>query len=181
MRSAFATLSHNSASVNWGCPMRLAALTLVLSTTAAGLSQSPAPASQSPQQDKFSPPSIALSNPALTLSNLPPNVTITSVQRLPKIILPPGQLSLRDGAATLDPKIVVHLPQSSLGAQPSGTLVAQNLYPGLELLPIQDSKPKGEPIPTTWPNAKIEQIPIVWPKAELLPIASSAKGKAPCK
>ena len=104
MRSAFATLSHNSASVNWGCPMRLAVLTLVLSTTAAGLSQSPAPASQSPQQDNISPPSIALSNPALTLSNLPPNLTITSVQRLPKIVLPPGQLSLRDGAATLESK-----------------------------------------------------------------------------
>jgi len=91
----------------------------------------------------------------------------------------PGPLALGRGSdAQIDPKIVVHPPQSSLGEQPPGTLVAQNLYPGLQLLPIEESKSKAEPIPTTWPNRKIEQIPTVWPNGELLPVNSGAKSQS---
>jgi hypothetical protein len=161
--------------------MRLAVLTLLLPVAASAVSQSPAPVSQSPQQRSFTPPSITIPKPALTLSKLPPDITITSVQQLPKIFLPPGQFTQPEGGFTLDSKIVVHPPQSSLGVQAPGTLVAQDLYPGLQLLPIEESKAKGEPIPITWPNARIEPIPIVWPKAELLQVESGAKGQAPGK
>lgn len=176
-----ATLSHSGASVNWGCPMRLAVLTLFLPVAASVLCQSPAPASQSPQQRTFTSPSITILKPALTLNKLPPDIAIAGVQQLPKIVLPPAQLTQREGGFKLDPKIVVHPPQSNLGEQLPGTLVAQNLYPGLVLLPVEESKAKGGPIPTTWPNAKIEAIPIVWPKAEILQIESAAKAPAPGK
>ncbi len=76
----------------------------------------------------------------------------------------------------IDAQIIVHPPPSSLGEQPQGTQLAQNLYPGLQLLPIDESKAKGQPIPITWPNLKIEQIPIVWPKLEFNPVQSSPNG-----
>jgi len=161
--------------------MRLAVLTLFLPVAATSLCQSPAPVTQSPQQGRFTSPSITLSKPALTLDKHPSNITITNIQQLPKIVLPPGQFTQSGAGSTLDPMIVVHPPQFSLGVQPSGTLLSQNLYPGLTFLPIEDPKTKGEPIPTTWPNARIEPIPIVWPKVELLPIESVPKGQAPGK
>jgi hypothetical protein len=161
--------------------MRLAFLTLFLPVAASALSQSPAPASQSPQQRTFTPPSITIPRPALRLNKLPPDIAIASVQQLPKIVQPPGQLTRRESDFKLDPKIVVHPPQSSLGEQLAGAPVAQNLYPGLELLPVEESRAKGGPIPTTWPNATIEAIPIVWPKAQLLQIESAAKTQAPGK
>jgi hypothetical protein len=36
--------------------------------------------------------------------------------------------------------------------------------------------PKGEPIPTQWPNAKIEQIPTQWPNLKLQPIDGGSPG-----
>jgi hypothetical protein len=39
--------------------------------------------------------------------------------------------------------------------------------------------PKGEPIPTQWPNARIEQIPTKWPNLKLQPIDGESPGLVP--
>jgi hypothetical protein len=36
--------------------------------------------------------------------------------------------------------------------------------------------PKGEPIPTQWPNARFEQIPTQWPNLKLQPIDGGSPG-----
>jgi hypothetical protein len=79
--------------------------------------------------------------------------------------------------AQMDPRIVVHPPQSSLGVQPPGSLVAQNLYPGLQLLPIEQSRATAEPIPAIWPHLKIKQIPIIWPKGVIKPVQGSVNAQ----
>jgi hypothetical protein len=39
--------------------------------------------------------------------------------------------------------------------------------------------PRGEPIPTQWPNAKTERIPTQWPNLKLKPIDAGPAGLAP--
>jgi hypothetical protein len=99
---------------------------------------------------------------------------------LPNLV-PPSRGGLRREDAQTDPKIIVHPPPSSIGNQPPGAAVAQNLYPGLQLLPIE--KAKGGPIPNRWPDLKVQQIPIVWPKFEMKPAenGTAAKLQAPVK
>jgi len=92
-----------------------------------------------------------------------------------KMMLPPGTGSLKAGSAQIDPGMVVHPPPASIGVQPPGTLVAQNLYPGLKLMPIEQPKPKGIPIPTTFANARMVEIPTTWPGYKAIAIGS---GKA---
>lgn len=70
--------------------------------------------------------------------------------------------------------MIVHPPKSSLGAQPQGTMVAQNEYPGLQFLPIEVASAELKPIPIAWPNLKLQPIPIEWPKAKALSAASPA-------
>ena len=41
--------------------------------------------------------------------------------------------------------------------------------------------PKGEPIPTQWPNARFEQIPTQWPNLKLQPIDGGSPGLAPAR
>ena len=78
--------------------------------------------------------------------------------------------------AQIDPKMIVHPPKS--GEQAPGTLVAQNLYPGLQLLPIDGSKSKVEPIPITWPKMKIENIPTTCPDCKMVLVQSATTAKA---
>jgi hypothetical protein len=80
--------------------------------------------------------------------------------------------------AQIDPQMIVHPPKSFVGDQASGTLVAQNLYPGLQLLPIDGLKAKAEPIPITWPKMKIENIPTPWPDFKLALVETGATAKA---
>jgi hypothetical protein len=47
----------------------------------------------------------------------------------------------------IDRQIVVHPPQASIGAQPPGTAVTQNRYPGLRILPIDSIEYALETIP----------------------------------
>jgi len=47
--------------------------------------------------------------------------------------------------------------------------MAQNLYPGLEFLPIDGTKTGLQSIPITWPEFKIEQIPTAFPKCRITP------------
>jgi hypothetical protein len=39
--------------------------------------------------------------------------------------------------------------------------------------------PKGEPIPTQWPNAKIKRIPTQWPNLKLQPIDGGSSSLVP--
>lgn len=62
------------------------------------------------------------------------------------------------GDAAIDPRIVVHPPERNLGTQYAGTLVAQNLYPGLRLLPIDAGKQGAAPPAGVWPGLKIGSV-----------------------
>jgi hypothetical protein len=75
-------------------------------------------------------------------------------------------------ATQIDPKIIVHPPQSSIGEQAPATQIAQNLYPGLTLLPISEWKGNGQQIPITWPNLNVRNIPTTWPKLEIKSVES---------
>lgn len=77
----------------------------------------------------------------------------------------------------IDPNIIVHPPQPSLGEQAPGTQIAQNLYPGLVLLPIDESKAKLQQIPITWRNLNVQNIPIVWPRLEIKQVENGAAKK----
>jgi hypothetical protein len=160
--------------------MRLTILALFLYTGVAAFCQSAAPVPASPEKPWRILPGATNSQPARDFSKLPQEWHFTTVApRMKTMTILPGPLALGCGSdAQIDPKIVAYPPQASLGEQPPGTLVAQNLYPGLQLLPIEESKGKAELLPTTWPTRKIERIPIVWPKGELLPVDSGAKGQA---
>jgi hypothetical protein len=106
-----------------------------------------------------------------------PPVQIT-LGGLLKMNVPPGIGRLRMPGAPGDSAMVVHPPQASIGVQVPGTQVAQNLYPGLELMPIHQfdqSKAKVARIPTTFPNMKIDKIPTTWPQYTVLLVQS---GKA---
>jgi len=61
--------------------------------------------------------------------------------------------------------MIVHPPPQHLGVQPPGTLVARNLYPKLQILPIQ------------WPCLKIHPIPTVWPNLNLGMVSKRPSGK----
>lgn len=93
------------------------------------------------------------------------------------LLPPPKQVVVPLGDAQIDPKMVLHPSQRNLDSQPPGTLVAQNLYPGLTLMPIDGPQcaPSSGPRSTTWPELKIEKIPTVWPQFNLKPIGGSAR------
>jgi hypothetical protein len=82
------------------------------------------------------------------------------------------------GDAQIDPKIVVHPAQSRLGDQPPGTQIAQNQFPGLELLPIEWPNAKIKPIPTVWPNLKMEPTPTMCGVCIVVPVGTSAPAVA---
>jgi hypothetical protein len=79
------------------------------------------------------------------------------------------------GNASIDPKMILHPTARDLGTQPPGTLVAQNLYPGLKFQPIdvQQCAPKGGPLSITWPKLRIEEIPIFWPDVQVQPVGGN--------
>jgi hypothetical protein len=88
---------------------------------------------------------------------------------------PPAGPLARLGDSSIDPQMILHPTAKDLGAQPAGTLVAQNLYPGLRYLPIDTEQcaPNGGPLSTTWPKLKAEPIPITWPKFKMEPTAKN--------
>lgn len=145
-----------------------------------------APAPASPDKTEQNPPSVFL--PQKEFSKGPPVWQITPGEPL-KMVIPPGTGSLQKLGHQLvsppvDPGMIVRPPASSVGVQPPGTQIAQNRYPGLELLPIDWSnfpldwsRFKEEPIPTTFPNAKVEPIPITWPQYKVVYAQSNTVAK----
>ena len=119
--------------------MRFAVLGLLLcaGTTAFCQSTSPSPATPSWQTP------LVVTPPARDFSKLPPGWHFSGVVP-PRILLEPKMLKLpkpeTNGplvGAEIDPRIVVHPPQSSIGVNPPGTPMAQNEYPHLQMLPIE--------------------------------------------
>ncbi|MGA2216774.1 MAG: hypothetical protein ABSG51_01720 [Terracidiphilus sp.] len=142
-----------------------------------------------PDKQGQNPPSVFLQQK--DFSKGPPVWQITPGEPL-KLVVPPGTGSFEKlgrqwrqfGAPPVDPEMIVRPPASSIGAQPPGTQIAQNLYPGLELLPvdwskfpINWSKFKEEPIPTAFPNMKVEPIPITWPQYKAVYAQSNTVAK----
>ena len=143
--------------------MRLATLALFLCAAPATFCQSTAPAPANP--DRLWSPPPQFTQPGRDFRKPPPNWGTLNILPRTRIILPHSGFGRLWDGARLDRKIIVHPPQSSLGDQPPGTLVAQNLYPNLRMLPID------------WPNAKIEEIPTAWPmlKLEAIPTEFCAR------
>ena len=169
MRVGFATLSGKDASVNWGCAMRIPIFALFLSAGTAAFCQSAVQIPLQPDQTWVFPPGSA--QPGQNFSKLPQGFQFGSVPN-PTLILPitvevPPRLKTQ-----IDPKMIVHPPMSGIDGQAPGTLVAQNLYPGLQLLPIDGSKAKLEPIPILWPKMKVENIPTAWPDCKMVLVES---------
>jgi len=144
--------------------MRIAVAALLLGVGVPLFCQTAGTAPANPGEPGQKPPSVFLLSPKEFDKAQP--VWHISPESLLKMNVPPGLGPLRkfsESGESIDPKMVVHPPQASIGVQAPGTQVAQNLYPGLQLMPIEQAKVKGEPIPTTFPNAKMEPIPTTWP------------------
>lgn len=173
--SGFATLSAVGASQHWGCAMRIAILAFVLCSGLVGLCQSAVPAPSSPELHWLAPPGMELPGPGL---NKPPQDWHFPNTFPRNIVIHPGPMDLmRSRDAQIDPKIVVHPSQSSLGQQPPTTLMAQNLYPGLQLMPICRPNTGLHSISIVWPNLKAQPTPTTWPKGNILPIETGPTGQ----
>jgi hypothetical protein len=96
-----------------------------------------------------------------------------STLRSSKVVLPPSKQAIVPlGDASVDPQIVRHPSQRSLGTLLPGTQVAQNLFPGLTFQPIEDQRcaPASGPLSTIWPQLEMKQIPITWQNLKMEPV-----------
>lgn len=151
-----------------GGKMRLTLLIGIVFTATASFAQhnAPVPPMTAGQPQTFS----AFAPPARDFSKLWQAPEFRQSLTAPHWILPGIPSPSAQAGTEIDPKILIHPPQSALGEPAPGTLVAQNLYPGLEFKRIGESHMSGGPIPTLWPNLRIENIPTVWPKLNISPV-----------
>lgn len=161
--------------------MRLSILALLLYAGAPAFSQSATTPPVSPESLDLTP--LAFTQPARVFSNLPPGWQAANVAPQTAVVLPKAGAPSRTDNAQIDPQMIIHPPQSSIGAQSSGKLVAQNHYPNLEFLPIHAPTVASKPLSTQWPLSKLQKIPTQWPKFEMLPAQSGtpALAQAPMK
>jgi hypothetical protein len=95
---------------------------------------------------------------------------------LPRIIVTPKMIAPRRwDDARIDPKILAHPPQSTLGVQPPGTQVAQNEYPNLLMLLIDSPSVTPQPAPSQWPGYRLKAVCTQWSQFEFLLIHSDPK------
>jgi hypothetical protein len=87
---------------------------------------------------------------------------------------PPPWGALLRNDSPIDPGILLHPQAKDLGAQPPGTLVAQNQFPGLTLLPIDGKVAVIAPISTTWPQLRLEPIPTICSQGRVLLLETTA-------
>jgi hypothetical protein len=123
--------------------MRLPILGLLFCAATTALGQTTAPSPASPDNLWQGP--LVGTPPARDFSKLPPGWHASAVVP-PRILIQPGMpgqpkaaIDRRLGDAEIDPEIIVHPPQSSIGVIPPGTPMAQNEYPHLQMLPIESS------------------------------------------
>ncbi len=163
-----------------GCAMRLTMLAVFLSTGVCAFCQTAAPFPANPDQFTLNPPIVI--QPERDFTKLPSNINAFGTTPRQLILVPTQRkivvLPESGFNRQIDKQMIVHPPQSSLGEQAPGTLVAQNLYPGLQLLPIDELMLKAEPIPTIWPNLKMQRIPVAWPKLEIKQMESGTTAQA---
>ena len=105
---------------------------------------------------------------------LPPGWSGAGKAPFGTLVRPAPRARMRD--AQIDPQMILHPTARDLGTQPPGTLVAQNLYPGLKFQPIgaQLCAPRGGLLSTTWPKLKVAPIPITWPNMKRMPVGTDA-------
>jgi hypothetical protein len=156
--------------------MRITVLTLFLfaGSTAFGQLGSAGPLNPNPSGNLPSPWTAQ----SRDFGKLPPGWPTTLNMPQWKVVLPAPTKTKLFGDAQIDPKIVVHPAQSRLGDQQPGTQIAQNQFPGLELLPIQWPNAKIKPIPTAWPNLKMEPLPTMCGLCTMVPVCTSAPAVA---
>ena len=121
--------------------MRFAILGLLLCAGTTALCQSTAPSPAT--SDSLWQNPLVVTPQARDFSKLPPGWHFSG-DVPPRILLEPKMLKLPKPetesplvGAEIDPKIVVHPPQSSIGVNPPGTPMAQNEYPHLQMRPIE--------------------------------------------
>jgi len=149
--------------------MRLPFVLLFLCTGIAAFSQSAAPTPATPDRlGQILPIPI---QSIRDFSKLPSSWHITYGAPQGTTIIPSEASARPWDDAKIDPKMIVHPPQTSIGVQPPGSLVAQNDYPNLRILPIESSSLKT--LPTQWPLLQVKAIPLQWPKCQLDPTNSA--------
>jgi len=77
----------------------------------------------------------------------------------------------------MDEKIIHRPPQGTFAQQQPRTPLAGNLYPGLQLLPVETAR--LEPIPVYFPRVKVEPIPINALNARMIPVLTVKQSTAP--
>ena len=146
--------------------MRLTILAVLLSMGSLALCQSNVSGPENSQQNWLLTPGSGLAGG--DISKLSPRQFTLQVPKDAKIFSSTTVPHLTSDAQA-DPQMIVH-PPPEFSAQQPGIQIAQNLYPGLEFLPIDEPKTGLQAMPTTWPEFKIEQIPIALPKCRITPI-----------
>lgn len=128
--------------------MRLTILGLLFCAGTTALCQTTAPPPAS--SDNLWQGPLVAAPPARDFSKLPPGWQ-ASAGVPPRFLFQPGIPGVpkagterRSGDAEIDPKIIVHPPQSSIGVIPPGNPMAQNEYPHLQMLPIEAAAPIHE-------------------------------------
>ncbi len=126
--------------------MRLITLGLLFCAGTTALCQTNAPSPITPDGLWQGP--LVVTPPTRDFSKLPPGWQSSAVVP-PRVLTQPGmppkaQAGRRLGDAEIDPKIIVHPPQSSVGVIPPGTPMAQTEYPHLQMLPIEAAPPIQE-------------------------------------
>jgi hypothetical protein len=84
----------------------------------------------------------------------------------------------------VDDQIIHRPPQTIFAQQQPRTPLAGNLYPDLELLPLNLSSTetaRGEPVPVYFPNFKVEPIPTTWPNGKAIPVQAQQSSIIPKK
>ena len=79
----------------------------------------------------------------------------------------------------LDEKIIHRPPQDAFAQQRPRTPLAGNLYPGLQLLPIETAR--LEPIPVYFPKVRVEPIPTATQNTKMIPVETANQSTAPNK
>jgi hypothetical protein len=147
--------------------MRVTVIAALLSAGTACLCQTGAPRPAMPEQQGLPQITIVPFNGNARVFHLNPDFPLgVMVQQKPE----PGSGLKID---RIDPRMVVHPPQTSVGEQAPGTLVAQNLYPGLRFAPIDQSH-AAKAIPVAWPELQVKNIPTSWPKMAVRPVQKDA-------
>ena len=78
-----------------------------------------------------------------------------------------------------DEKIIHRPPQDTFAQQQPRKPLAGNLYPGLQLLPVETAR--LEPIPVYFPKVKVEPIPTNMQNAKVIPVLTMKQTTAPKK